>query len=1245
MSKLISELLDLPERVRKGDFVLNLSKGVTEPVETLKRYVVTPQLVDCFNDSLNMIKTAVEKNNSKAAYLHGSFGSGKSHFMAVLSLILGHDSHVRSVKELQPVCDDHKWIEGKKFLLVPFHMINAKDMETAIFGGYVDYVSEKHPDDPLPGIFLADEIFENAKKHRVGLGDEKFFAQLNEGKTGGGGGGGGKSRFGKMKHAKLASEGWDAKSFEEALDADPGSNERALLVGDLVKNMFPAFRGIAHAKDEAYVELDEGLGILCAHAQMLGYDGLILFLDEFILNLMTQSANLGYVQREANKLVKLVESKKADRPIPLISFVARQRDLRELIGDTISGVQQINLSEILSHMEERFDMITLEDRNLPLIAQKRVLKPKNDACAAELSDGREKAISLQTEVMEILLARDGTKELFKQVYPFSPALIKALISISSALQRERTALKIMLEMLVQRRDTLMVGDIVPLGDLWDVVADGEDTFSDVLKIRFDHAKKLYKTKLLPMLEEQHSVDLEVDREKAKSDPEVARKFQAFENDNRLIKSLLLSALVEGEETLKDMTCSKLAALNHGSVKSRFTGREYQTVKNKFTDWKSLHGEIRMSGDATDPVISLELVGIDTDSIIRSARAYDRPGERQQTIKKMLLASFGMPTDVDKTFFPAHKFWWLGTLRYCDVLFENVCRTTDEALRSSGDDWKLVIDYPFDNEGLTPQHDIDRINKFKEKGESHKTMIWLPEFFSTKTQTELGQLVVIDHLLRGNSLDQHASDLSAQDRETARTILKSRHSALESKLQSIVEAAYGIRTSQHPGSLDDSHNIADSQFSSLYPSLTLQRPVGSTLGEAMEHLLFQALAHQFPKHPKFGQEIKVNKDLRDVLGVCQEAAHTTDGRIFVEENRIRKALKNICDPLELGSMGETHFVLESFWKTLFNKALSASEKDNPDVADMKSWMGTDRGLPKEIENLLIMVYAEQTNRAFVRFGGNYTPKLDDMPAELELRQEVLPAEAEWLETKKRIADLFGDDLSRLLNASNLAALAEKFTSEGGYAATYKGDCEALPNRLQLILHKLGVSEDEASKCDRVKTAKAARDFFDAIDGKEPTPMVQAICATRIETSGKALGRSIKSAKTVLDSLLEPNRWELFEAVAEINDKRKTDATLLLDDLRDSLKMDEFALAGGLPAKLSEAEGRAVKLLRPPKVDPPPDDPPPPPPPKPGWKRLDSGSTERMSGSDLSALAERLGKKLEENPKRRVSVQWTLEEESE
>jgi hypothetical protein len=53
--KLISELLDLPEKVRKGDFVLNLARGVTEPDKTLEQYVVTPQLVGCFDDALSFI--------------------------------------------------------------------------------------------------------------------------------------------------------------------------------------------------------------------------------------------------------------------------------------------------------------------------------------------------------------------------------------------------------------------------------------------------------------------------------------------------------------------------------------------------------------------------------------------------------------------------------------------------------------------------------------------------------------------------------------------------------------------------------------------------------------------------------------------------------------------------------------------------------------------------------------------------------------------------------------------------------------------------------------------------------------------------------------------------------------------------------------------------------------------------------------------------------------------------------------
>ena len=104
---LISELLDLPDQVYKGDFVLNLSDVVTQFEVVLRDYVVTPQLADCFDNALGFIRSALDAHSSKAAYLHGSFGSGKSHFMAVLHLLLQHNRAARALPELAAVCVKH----------------------------------------------------------------------------------------------------------------------------------------------------------------------------------------------------------------------------------------------------------------------------------------------------------------------------------------------------------------------------------------------------------------------------------------------------------------------------------------------------------------------------------------------------------------------------------------------------------------------------------------------------------------------------------------------------------------------------------------------------------------------------------------------------------------------------------------------------------------------------------------------------------------------------------------------------------------------------------------------------------------------------------------------------------------------------------------------------------------------------------------------------------------------------------
>jgi hypothetical protein len=180
------------------------------------------------------------------------------------------------------------------------------------------------------------------------------------------------------------------------------------------------------------------------------------------------------------------------------------------------------------------------------------------------------------DVLDTLLGTDDERDLFRRVYPFSPALVEALIAASSALQRERTALKLMLTLLVERRDEIRLGSLIPVGDLWDAIATGDQPFSEGMRIEFDNAKRLWTQKLLPVLERAHGVMWQ-DLQDGRADPRAAENLR---NDARLLKTLLLAAFVPEVPALRALTAARLAALNHGSVVSPIPGRESQTVLTK-----------------------------------------------------------------------------------------------------------------------------------------------------------------------------------------------------------------------------------------------------------------------------------------------------------------------------------------------------------------------------------------------------------------------------------------------------------------------------------------------------------------------------------------------------------------------------------------------------------------------------------------------------------------------------------------
>ena len=122
---------------------------MTNPAETLQTYVVTPQLAGAFDRALDRIKGALASGPSKADYLHRSFGSGKSHFMAVPHLLLQQNAAARAADGLEGVVTRHDdWLAGKRFLLVPYHMVGKPSLEAAVLGGYAARVADLHPDAP-----------------------------------------------------------------------------------------------------------------------------------------------------------------------------------------------------------------------------------------------------------------------------------------------------------------------------------------------------------------------------------------------------------------------------------------------------------------------------------------------------------------------------------------------------------------------------------------------------------------------------------------------------------------------------------------------------------------------------------------------------------------------------------------------------------------------------------------------------------------------------------------------------------------------------------------------------------------------------------------------------------------------------------------------------------------------------------------------------------------------------------------
>jgi hypothetical protein len=889
--------------------------------------------------------------------------------------------------------------------------------------------------------------------------------------------------------------------------------------------------------------------------------------------------------------------------------------------------------------EARFHRITLEDRNLPAIAEKRVLRPVDETARQTLQTTIDDVMKMRKDVLDTLLTTTADREMFRKVYPFSPALVQTLIAVSAALQRERTALKLMLQLLVDRRADLELGQLIPVGDLYDAIAEGDEPFSEGMRLHFDNAKRLHNQRLLPMLERQHGVTWEAIK-LGQADPTAAKNLR---NDARLLKTLLLGALVPEVESLKGLTAQRLAALNHGTFRSPIPGREAQDVLRKCRDWASEIGEIKITEDQ-NPVISIQVTGVDIEPILRAAEANDNAGNRRKKIRETLFEQLGIQDAGG--LFTTYEFLWRGTRREVEVLYENVREMTDDRLRGRSGAWSVVLDFPFDDANFGPADDLARLGAYR--GGDTRTLVWLPSFLSNKALADLGRLVVLDYILQGDRFDNYAAHLSFVDRVQAKALARNQLDQLRIKLRSQLEVAYGIST--EPRDAVSNPLTADQQFQSLDPTLSPRPPVGAEFRSAFEGLLGQLFAHQYPGHPEFDTEIKASV-IKKVWPEVQKAIESSGQRGFVQDTSTRKLVRAVVNPCQLGQMGETHLLIEPHWQSRFAQS-HAREGGGPiTVAKLRRWIDTPApmGLPIELQNLIILAYAASTNRRFTLRGGPIEPTIDSVSDELELREQALPNPTDWDTALQRASSLFGLTLAQTLNAANVGRLVDEVKQAAS------GKREAV-GRLVAQLRDRASRYGAGTAGARQQSAESAQALLATLTQAAEGDVVSSLAAATLNTSEAAVSRTLGQAQACADALTNGN-WQLFDVVRDLGDHRREAAAAIMTRLGEVLIADEHVVP--LKSRLAELERDAMQLLAataPAPVTPPAPAPvtpgattaptplPPPLPPAPGFngpELVEEKQALHLTGAAAEAALDDLKARMARERDLELSLSWRLE----
>ena len=960
MTQTITDAFNLPrpEDIRAMGFVVKLREadpGSDEVKQLVDDYVITPAVEKELPRILDDMKQVFDRGEEYGRFIHGSFGSGKSHFMTMLSLLL--EGAQPAWKKFRPLFNAHRdaqqskardsadhaaWLEKAGLLVVRIHMLSIRGKNTgfdrAVYEGFNAALKRRGK---APFEFLnVDSIFDEVRREAKEYGDVVWKRVEAEGIVGG------------------------REDFEAIAGGTAQARERFVRAWLTYKGRDAADAGI----DPRW---SEGLKRIADHAKAQGFGGVVLMIDEFLLWLAEKSGQ-EFVQ-EIHNLSLIVDHDAGQRALPIFVFVARQRNLQEFYPDL---VDETKIHEHIDHQLKRFETTKLQDVELRHIVHGRVLRPKD---ASAVRDAVKSLSERHQKVLPALLA-GADIDYLRDVYPFHPALIEMLVDVTSLMQRERSALRLLYELLVIHYPNLPLGEFLPVGSAFAAIfpESGVEASKKVDLMQDIHHQ--YYSRLAPAMQKM--------AEDAGSEFNTERR-RALD---QFVKTVLLA---EVSPRLKQggLTIERLVQLNSVDVEGETFRGQVRVAETDLLALSQRVPDLQVAGQGKTALVRYVLGRVSLGEVLGRARSkVDNVAQRFRVfwgaLKKGLTLVGTKGFEEGGSNEGDWDLMWRRTKRRGRIKLGNVREMSQDDFEPPDGAFRVLVDYPWDEPGHTVDEDRMRAtNARKKKGTLH-TVCWLPRHMSPTELGVLTELSAVRYLLSDAGQEDLLETLGPQDKGKILDQASIRAKTLEGQLDELLVEVY----------------IRHGEFFALISDVDGSRP-RETLAENLEHITTLLMDRRYPQHPNFLAEPK-KQDLETLLKWMVEAGETNVSVAYDEA--AEKVLKTLGQPLELVNLGQTKASLRLDSRYI-KDVLQKADQDSLTWAPIAEHLRDTYGLQPLVVDLFLCFLCQRDHRALQELDGEPLDVRIGMSPTLRIRLQrgKLVTAADW----HRLRDL-GNQLFNL-----------------------------------------------------------------------------------------------------------------------------------------------------------------------------------------------------------------------------------------